>query len=104
MVLKYADSILRGFASAVALVLATAGGHIVLGNRIPPAFCSGTALVIVASLAYAGAPCLVRGEQSSTATASRERAEEVDHAFATTQTQQCSDESTIAGDRKSLTS
>ena len=55
MATKHADSILRGFASALALMLATVSSHFILGNAIPPIFLMGVTMVVVASLMYGGA-------------------------------------------------
>lgn len=55
VILKHADSILRGFASAAAVIIATVGAHVFLGNAILPRFAAGTAVVIIALLLYVGA-------------------------------------------------
>ena len=52
MILKYADSILRGFASAAALIIATVASHFALGNVIPPALAAGSTVVVCAGLIY----------------------------------------------------
>ena len=46
MILKHADSILRGFGSAASLILASAGGWFFLGTPLPSIFISGTCLVL----------------------------------------------------------
>ena len=55
MVLKHASSILRGFASAASLILATIGSHVFLGTVLPLTFFTGAVIVIFSSFVYGDA-------------------------------------------------
>uniref|UniRef100_A0A7S2J0L2 EamA domain-containing protein n=1 Tax=Haptolina brevifila TaxID=156173 RepID=A0A7S2J0L2_9EUKA len=54
MVLKHADSILRGFASATSTVIVAIASHLILGSVLPPHYVLGTAMVLSAVMMYAG--------------------------------------------------
>lgn len=53
LVLKHADSLLRGFGAAVATLIATLGSTLFLGFELTPSFAVGASLVLFSMLAYA---------------------------------------------------
>lgn len=57
LVLKHANSILRGFATATATIVATGLSVLVLGFQPSPTFGAGAALVVLSMITYAGCTC-----------------------------------------------
>lgn len=57
LVLKHANSILRGFATAAATIVATLLSILFLGFRPSPAFGVGAAIVLLSMLTYTGCAC-----------------------------------------------
>merc|ERR1712232_202340 len=52
LVIKHADSLLRGFASAIATIISAVAAVFCFGFQLAPSFAAGTLLVIGATLLY----------------------------------------------------
>ena len=64
MVMKYADNILKGFATSLAIVLATVMSSMFFGTPIQPLFAFGTAFVLAAVYLYGKYPYSAAPTQS----------------------------------------